>query len=428
MPRRLATRKDRPVHSEKLRSFAKKGGRGRFGWGAPGDEMDIPEMDRNDPCYYSGEEDDSYVLISREEQERSLASKAGISIRAHDRRVAAVPVGSPPRYSYDPAKAREKPIISLPLFKKKVIKILREYFVSADIEETGRCLQEIHCPVFHYEFVKRGITMAMDRHNSKRESVSKLISGLYPKVLSTNQIGKAFERLFEQIDGLALDTPGAHGVLTKFLSRAVLDEVLPPAFLSDPVVVSVGGTIIEKAKVMLSCSHGLARLEHVWGPSAGRPVNELKAVIKQIINEFLLSGDVDEAAKCVRELDVGHFHHEVVKRAVVISMDRTTVQQRRVSKLFEHLVQQEVITKMQLQMGFERLVQVLPDMTLDVPAAAGILQAFIADAIGSKLLPEDFATTAPSAPVSSPSKAVAAAAAASSARKNGTRADGSAAP
>jgi len=374
----------------------------------PGDEMDLPEMDKDDPCYMEWGEEESYVLISREEEEKRKAAKMGISTAAHVHGVTPdVVVGSPPRFSYDPAKARQKPTVSLSLFKKKIVSIIEEYFESGDIDEVGRSLSEINSKVFHYEFVKRAMTMAMDRHNSTRESVSQLISGLYPKILSTNQIGKGFERVFEQVESLALDIPGASGLLTKFLARAVVDEVLPPSFLNDEVVMSLGGDVVKAAKVMLSAPHGIARIERVWGPGDGRSATELKDVIKQILAEYLLSEDKAEAGNCVQELDAEFFHHEVVKRAVVIAMDGGVARQRSVSSLLAYLVNQQIMSVAQVKKGFDRLIEVLRDLTLDVPAAPRILQTFIRKAIADKCLPADFHSNAdaPKAP-KSPAKPI----------------------
>lgn len=134
----------------------------------------------------------------------------------------------------------------------------------------------------------------------------------------------------------------------------------------------------------------LSRLEHVWGPGDGRPVEELKVaidqvsflsqssdsanssvhhlftvgrecnaeasilearvtshrqssthcacrvppcpsklfscislccgVVQQLLVEYLLSRQQDEAAACVKELDCSLFHHEIVKRAVKVHL------------------------------------------------------------------------------------------------------------
>lgn len=63
------------------------------------------------------------------------------------------------------------------------------------------------------------------------------------------QIGKGFERLYETIDDLCVDVPAARGMAAKFTARAVVDEVLPPGFLMDPIVTQLAGDIADQAKV-----------------------------------------------------------------------------------------------------------------------------------------------------------------------------------
>lgn len=68
-----------------------------------------------------------------------------------------------------------------------------------------------------------------------------------------------------------------------FLARAIVDEVLPPAFVSNRNNSHPGDEVLEKAVGLLSREHCTARLEKVWGPGDGRPVSELKIVIDQLL-------------------------------------------------------------------------------------------------------------------------------------------------
>lgn len=48
----------------------------------------------------------------------------------------------------------------------------------------------------------------------------------------------------------------------------------------------------------------------------------------QLLVEYLLSRQQDEAAACVKELDCNLFHHEIVKRAVKVRRARRKKRQR----------------------------------------------------------------------------------------------------
>ena len=287
------------------------------------------------------------------------------------------------------AKVAAAPM-TLTQYKRAIEPIIKEYFDSSDMDELLICIQEINVPSYTYEFVKRAVNMSFDRSDRERELVSKLFSMGYPDVFSTNMLGKGFERLFELIDEIEKDAPKARDMLATFVARAVVDDILPPAFLSDAVVCNLGGDIIEYAKRMLSRDHGGAKIEKSWGPGDGRPVEELKVAIDQIFQEFLVSGDKEEACNCLKVLRSPHFFHEVVKRAVVQSMDSNEDQQKSMSSLLLELSNSEILTKYQTIKGYDRLYALIDDIKLDTPNAADILQKFTLRAIDDGLLPNAY--------------------------------------
>jgi programmed cell death protein 4 len=171
-----------------------------------------------------------------------------------------------------------------------------------------------------------------------------------------------------------------------FLARAVVDEVLPPAYLSDINNERPGDAVVEKAVSLLSREHCNARLERVWGPGDGRPVEELKKDMDQLLNEYLLSRELDEAARCVKELEAPHFHHELVKRGVFNAMELDGIKASdapealsnldAMAALFGFLVTNAIVSENQVKKGIDRLHKILADIQLDVPTAPLLLQAF----------------------------------------------------
>jgi programmed cell death protein 4 len=237
-------------------------------------------------------------------------------------------------------------------------------------------LQDIDAIEYSYEFVKRVINKSCDKGDRERELVSHLLSALYPDVFSSNAIGKGFERLFEIVDEIEKDCPAARNILATFLARAVIDEILPPSFLADAVVCTLGKEIVEHAKHMLSQHHAGAKLEHSWGPGDGRPVEELKVAIDQLLQEYLLSKDEVEAVRCITELNSPLYFHEIVKRAVYNAMDKPTADQEHMSALLKKLAQAELLSPQQAEKGFNRLYRLLPDLALDTPSAVQVLENF----------------------------------------------------
>ena len=239
--------------------------------------------------------------------------------------------------------------------------------------------------------MKRLVNRSCDKSDRDRELVSQLLSALYPNVLSSNTIGKGFERLFEIVDEIEKDAPAAKTILATFLARAVVDEVLPPSYLADSVVCSLGGEVVEQAKIMLSRDHAGAKLERSWGPGDGRPVEDMKVAVDQLLQEFLLSKDTAEAVRCISELKAPLFLHEIVKRAVCNAMDKDTEQQRCMSELLTQLSRRELLSAQQAEKGFHRLHHMLPDLALDTPSAVQVLADFTARAKAEGVIPAAYA-------------------------------------
>jgi programmed cell death protein 4 len=135
--------------------------------------------------------------------------------------------------------ARSK--LTLTKYKKTIEPLITEFFVTGDVDDMILNIQEIDAPEYAYECVKRAVNMSFDKSDRERELVSQLLSIGYPDLFSSSIVGKGFERLFEIIDEVMKDVPAARDYLAKFLARAVVDEILPPIFLSDPVVCNLGG-------------------------------------------------------------------------------------------------------------------------------------------------------------------------------------------
>lgn len=51
-----------------------------------------------------------------------------------------------------------------------------------------------------------------------------------------------------------------------------------------------------------------------------RPVKSLIRQIQLLLKEYLTSSDLVEAMRCVRELEVPHFHHELVYEVNILEI------------------------------------------------------------------------------------------------------------
>ena len=129
--------------------------------------------------------------------------------------------------------------------------------------------------------------------------------------------------MLRQLPDLILDTPDACDALGNFLARAIADDCIPPKFLHSykghPDNTVESKSALQKADTLLSMKHGMVRLDNVWGVGGGvRPVKYLVKKIVLLLKEYLCSGDIKEATRCLQELEVPHFHHELVYEVSVI--------------------------------------------------------------------------------------------------------------
>ena len=105
-------------------------------------------------------------------------------------------------------------------------------------------------------------------------------------------------------------------------------------------------------------------------------MEELKIAIDQLVQEFLLSKDIEEATRCIIELNCPLFHHELVKRAIVNVLDKEANTLLEISRLFMHLHKNGYLSSQQVEKGLKRVSDMIPDLILDTPNAESIVNNF----------------------------------------------------
>jgi len=354
------------------RGLPKKGGAGGKGtWGKLGCELELPWIDPNDPNYESDSE--------KADSPKAINGKSNIDLKA-----------LVPEMSEEDVRKAVEPLIL-------------EYFENSDSMEVLFTLQEMlpNLGARRWMVVTITVELAMDHKPSHRELASVLISDLYQKVISQRDIGKAFDFLLKNLDDLVLDTPDAPTILGNFMARAIADDCIPPKFIlsyKGHVDTELAGKALCRADTLLNMKHGLVRLDNVWGVGGGlRPVKYLIKQIVLLLKEYLCSGDIEEASRCLRELEVPHFHHELVYEAVVMvieSMHEKT--EEAMCKLLQALFRSFIISIDQMRNGFERIYDVMPDIVIDVPAAYNILERFVMRCKTAGILTDELVRKMPS--------------------------------
>ena len=69
-----------------------------------------------------------------------------------------------------------------------------------------------------------------------------------------------------------------------------------------------------------------------------------------LLKEYLSSGDMKEATRCLQELDVPHFHHELVYEAVIMAIEESTDRSlTMMNDLLKYMYQVNIITPQQMK-------------------------------------------------------------------------------
>ncbi|KAL0287661.1 UNVERIFIED_CONTAM: ma3 domain-containing translation regulatory factor 2 [Sesamum calycinum] len=112
------------------------------------------------------------------------------------------------------------------------------------------------------------------------------------------------------------------------------------------------------------------RILRCWGGGGscknGWTIEDVKDKIGKLLEEFEAGGDTREACRCIKELGMPFFHHEVVKKSLVILMENKNERQWR---LLRQCCDMQLITMNQMTKGFNRVAESLDDLALDVPDA-----------------------------------------------------------
>uniref|UniRef100_A0A672ICB5 Programmed cell death protein 4 n=1 Tax=Salarias fasciatus TaxID=181472 RepID=A0A672ICB5_SALFA len=339
-PKGKANTNDRKSRTGKGRGLPKKGGAGGKGvWGAAGMVYEVEEPDARDPNYDESSQGDTvYATVVPEVDEKEL--------------------------------------------EKMVNPIVQEYFEHGDTKEVEMLLKELNLGPHKYEFSSLAVSLSLEGKASHRELTSRLLSDLSGKMLSQRDMGRAFDKILKELPDLILDTPEAPQMLGQFIARAIADHVLPMDFLDcykGKVDCEHARVALDRAAVLLTMKREMVRLDNVWGVGGGlRPVKHLIKEMNLLLKEYLISGDVAEAEHCLRDLEVPHFHHELVYEAVVMVLEsKGESASHMMMKLLQSLWKTGLITVDQMNRGFQRVFDELPEISLDVPHAHAIMETFV---------------------------------------------------
>uniref|UniRef100_A0A0P4WDU4 Programmed cell death protein 4 n=1 Tax=Scylla olivacea TaxID=85551 RepID=A0A0P4WDU4_SCYOL len=266
--------------------------------------------------------------------------------------------------------------------QKQISSLVAEYFDHGDTHETYLSLEELQVSTRAHLVVVSAVELAMEHKPSHREMTSVLLADLYGHLLFEPHYAKGYDTLIKNLNELVLDTPEAPTILGNFIARSIADDCIPPKFLQGykgKVDCEHAVVTLARSDSLLSMRHGLVRLDNVWGVGGGtRPVKYLVKQMVLLLEEFLSSSDIAEATRCLQELEVPHFHHELVYEAIVMAIEKMDMRtSSMMCELLDSLHRAIIITPTQMRAGFLRVYEDMPQICVDVPPAYTILEKFV---------------------------------------------------
>ncbi|XP_075698925.1 programmed cell death protein 4 [Rhinoderma darwinii] len=349
---------DRKSRTGKGRGLPKKGGAGGKGvWGTPCQVYDEEDFDVKDPNYDEGQENCVYETTVLPLDEKS--------------------------------------------FEKSVTPIVQEYFQHGDTNEVAEMLKDLNLGERKCGLPMLAVSIALEGKASHRELTSKLLHDLCGTLLSAQDVEISFDKLLEELPELVLDTPRAPQLVGQFIARAVGDGILSKTYIE-----AYKGTVdcdharesLKRAAVLLSMTRVGKKIDSVWGAGGGlQPVKKLVKEIDMLLKEYVLSGDVCEAERCLQELEVPHFHHELVYEAILMALEASgDTTYKMMLNLLESLWKSAVLTLDQMKRGYDRIYKEIPDINLDVPHAYSVLERFVEDCFKSGTISKQIRDQCPS--------------------------------
>lgn len=122
---------------------------------------------------------------------------------------------------------------------------------------------------------------------------------------------------------------------------------------------------------------------------------QLRAMYRDIVKLYLKHGDFERLQAEVASLDARHTHHELVRKAIQLTIGGDEFSREVASDLIFRLVSTGTLTTYTVQEGFLRVLRGAAELLVDFPDAPTTVAKFIARALADGVLPPGFFASLP---------------------------------
>ncbi|XP_065314934.1 programmed cell death protein 4-like isoform X2 [Gordionus sp. m RMFG-2023] len=399
----------RKPRNGKGRGLPKKGGAGGKGtWGKFGEDYSNENhacyIDKNDPNYDSECSQDIITEISIPELERHmLAAKVEPIIHEY--------------FNHGNTQEVIKSLteLNIPLDLRPQVACLA-IRIALDLKDSDRELTSILLSEFSH-YTQHG----NHKKSIYTESNSNILDGSNNFMLTRDHFKSAFQEILRNLDDYVMDIPGVAQIVGNFIARALADDCFDASIFSDMeahfadkgptrelIKLSLNQArcllnlpLYTKTNFDLNTRAPLAALSQIWGISGSViPVKTLMKTITRILKNFLYSdirstvndinvsknrassygkNEFENAGQALRELNVPHFNHEYVYRAIKLALqDGTKKNAFKIRHLLAYLVDvDDCLDYNSVDKGFERIIENLPELSYSIPNAQLLFEKFV---------------------------------------------------
>jgi hypothetical protein len=204
------------------------------------------------------------------------------------------------------------------------------------------------------------LRLALERADAQRTALVGLIGTLYGQnVLNASAVNRSFEKMMCMWEDLAIDSPKAPQHILFMVKQCVDADVLGEGFYAklpeNLIKAGLGSGEAEPVKEVLQ--------------KVADDLKEFKRRVGPCLDDFFHSQKGNEVITFLKDLGMKAYHHEFVKKAMVLSFSQTDTSKSReaVARLFKDLVDVAVLCEDDLFWGITRLLGQIDELVLDTP-------------------------------------------------------------
>lgn len=104
---------------------------------------------------------------------------------------------------------------------------------------------------------------------------------------------------------------------------------------------------------------------------------DLESKTGLLLEEYLASGDQEEAMMCIQELNSPHYIPEVIYKTIMLAIEKKERERDDLSKLLSFLHSRNVTNSDNLTQGLTKALEIIEDIDIDIPSASKYLSSLI---------------------------------------------------